>query len=87
MQLLPGNIVRSTAGRDKDHLYVVVTITAKRVMVADGVKRSVSTPKPKNCLHLKLVNKAIVPTTDDDIRRILQNTDLLEEKKGGIYNG
>ncbi len=87
MQLLPGNIVRSTAGRDKDHLYVVVTITPNRVMVADGVKRLVSAPKPKNCLHLQLVDKAKVATTDDDIRRILQSRDLLEEKKGGIYNG
>lgn len=82
MQLSPGNIVRSTAGRDKDRLYLVVAVTANRVMVADGVKRTIATPKPKNSLHLQLIGKAQAATTDDDIRRILQNSDFMD-KKGG----
>jgi len=87
MQFSPGNIVRSTAGRDKNQLYVVVAITAKRVMVADGHKRTISAPKPKNCVHLQLVSQAGCVKTDDEIRHILQNTERKADEKGGELNG
>lgn len=83
MQFSPGNIVRSTAGRDKNHLYVVVAVTPKRVMVADGHKRTISAPKPKNFLHLQLVSHAGCANTDDEIRHFLQKTGSQADEKGG----
>lgn len=84
MQFSPGNIVRSTAGRDKNHLYVVVALTPNRVMVADGNRRRISAPKPKNIIHLQLVRQqAGCVSTDDEVRHILQNTDSQADEKGG----
>lgn len=73
MEFSPGNIVRSIAGRDRDHLYVVVATTPERVMVADGHRRGVSNPKPKNPIHLQLHKRVgNYGMTDDDIRLILR---------------
>jgi len=83
MQFSPGNVVRSTAGRDKDQLYVVIAVTPNRVMVADGHKRTFFAPKPKNCMHLQLVSQAECVKTDDEIRHILQNTERKADEKGG----
>ena len=49
MQFAPGNVVRSTAGRDKNHLYVVVSLAAGRVLVADGQRRTIRKLKPTPC--------------------------------------
>ena len=52
MDLERGQIVRSTAGRDKG-LYLVVLATAgSRILVADGHHRPLSAPKAKNPAHL-----------------------------------
>jgi len=72
MQYSPGDLVRSTAGRDKGYLYVVLELTQDRVLVVDGKRRRLIKPKPKNPLHLQLVRKNLIPVqTDDDVRQIL----------------
>lgn len=50
-----GQLVYSTAGRDKGQLYVVVGINTKdsRVLLANGKSRKISNPKPKNLKHIK----------------------------------
>ncbi|EQD28006.1 hypothetical protein B1A_21429 [mine drainage metagenome] len=47
-----GDIVRSMQGRDAGHIYLIVGITTERVLVADGVTRTVKQPKLKNPKHL-----------------------------------
>ena len=50
MQLSPGNIVRSTAGRDKDRLYLVVAVTANRVRWPTGeAHHTAQTQKQSAC--------------------------------------
>ena len=74
MQFTPGNVVCSTAGRDRKYLYVVVAVTPERVMVADGRRRGIDNPKPKNPMHLQLIKpNASSNITDDDIRQILRS--------------
>jgi len=49
-----GEVVKSTAGRDKDSYYLVVNIeSTKRIKVVDGVNRKFNNPKYKNSRHLK----------------------------------
>jgi len=50
-----GQLVYSTAGRDKGQLYVVVGINTKDscVLLANGKSRKISNPKPKNLKHIK----------------------------------
>ncbi|MGI6365875.1 MAG: RNA-binding protein [Bacillota bacterium] len=85
MQFAPGNVVRSTAGRDKNHLYVVVSLAAGRVLVADGQRRTIRKLKPKNPLHLELVRSGEpVMQTDEEIRQLLQRmVDLSHSKEKG----
>lgn len=77
MKFRLGQIVRSTAGRDRNCIYVVVDMLPGRVIVADGRRRKISNPKPKNPLHLCPVTQqsataATAQITDDDIRQILR---------------
>lgn len=88
-QLTPGDVVRSIAGRDTDHLYVVVAVTPERALVADGHRRRAEKPKPKNPIHLYLVrHNAALGITDDGIRQILRSitAELIQasDEKGGI---
>lgn len=49
----PGQLVRSTAGRDIGAYYVVIDATDQMfVRVADGVRRTVAKCKKKNIRHL-----------------------------------
>lgn len=50
--MIPGRIVCSKAGRDKDSFMVVIKVNDKRVYVADGKRRKLDNPKPKNPIHL-----------------------------------
>ncbi|HEY8346845.1 MAG TPA: KOW domain-containing RNA-binding protein [Symbiobacteriaceae bacterium] len=52
----PGTIVRSLAGRDQGTYYVVLRqVDERRVAVANGRRRPVSRPKPKNRRHLEVL--------------------------------
>lgn len=54
-----GEIVESVQGRDKGSLYVVCEVCAECVLVADGVKRKLATPKKKNVKHLRLTPRNV----------------------------
>ena len=47
MFMEPGMLARSKAGRDKDCIYVIISVNDEYVYLADGVKRSVSNLKKK----------------------------------------
>lgn len=86
MLFAPGNVVRSSAGRDKNHLYAVVSLTPSRVLVADGHRRTIRHPKPKNPLHLEMVRGGGTPVrTDEEIRQLLQR--MVELSQIGIEKG
>ncbi len=49
-----GEVVKSTAGRDKGSYYLVVNIESnKRIKIVDGVYRKFNNPKYKNSRHLE----------------------------------
>lgn len=53
-----GQLVISTAGRDKGkYMLVVKLLDSKTVYVADGELRTIEKPKKKNVIHLKALNK------------------------------
>ena len=54
MRLVPGQIVRSLAGHDKDSIFFVVGIVDDfSVLIADGDRRRIETPKKKKAKHLQ----------------------------------
>lgn len=87
--LMVGQIVRSTAGRDKGSWMVVTELIDENyVAVCNGRNRKVSNPKKKKIKHLAKTNK-IDKTVDErlkngikvgnaEIRRILEPFERLE---------
>ena len=70
-----GEVVRATAGRDKDALLVVVRTDGNRVWVADGKRRPLSRPKCKNPRHLRTTGHTVGPSemaTNRELRRALR---------------
>jgi ribosomal protein L14E/L6E/L27E len=53
MELEPGQLVKSLAGRDKDKHYLVVGFLGNRVLLADGRSRPLQKMKKKNSKHLQ----------------------------------
>ena len=82
MGLKPGNVVRSTAGRDKGRLYVVTGVAADRVLVAEGRRRPLKAPKPKNPIHLQLVSEGKPAASDEEIRQFLLDFAEKAEEEG-----
>ncbi len=86
MDTIIGRYVWSKAGRDKGHLFIIISILDdQHVMVADGSLRRVSNPKKKKLKHLNITNKAAEDIQRTiSIKRRLLDTDLqmaIEEYK------
>lgn len=59
MDITPGTVVKSKAGRDKDTFLVVVKVEKKTALVCDGGERPLERPKRKNLIHLAPTKKRI----------------------------
>lgn len=82
-----GRVVLSKAGRDKGNFFVITDILDENyVIISDGVKRKLKTPKKKKLKHLDL--KPIVldeiakkieikRLTDSDIEKALKEQELI----------
>ena len=54
-----GNIVVSTAGRDKGYLLAIVGEKEGRFLVADGKERPIEKPKLKNGKHISYIGQSL----------------------------
>ena len=71
---------RSTAGKDKGNLYLVLERTEREVLLTDGKLRKLAKPKRKNRKHVEFLPGSVMetlsgklrePRIDADIRRAL----------------
>jgi len=90
-----GQIVISRKGKDSGTWYVVIGIdeAEDRVIVADGIKRTLAHPKPKNPKHLQVVNRCFeeIPEIigiehkkrfqDPDIRSMIERARICDQNK------
>lgn len=53
MDIVSGSIVLSKAGRDRERLFVVLSIDDNFALIADGKIRRVEKPKKKKLRHLE----------------------------------
>lgn len=90
-----GQYVRSKAGRDKNHIFIVLdVIDHEYVMVADGDVRRVESPKLKKIKHLyeyKKISDVVREKKRDDkkltnlmIRKEIEKFDLNQVNLGGF---
>lgn len=88
MKLVPGQIVRSLAGHDKDSIFFVVGIVDDySVLIADGDRRRIESPKRKKAKHLQpydRISDVIAERIESGAR--IANIDLQREleKSGAI---
>ena len=74
---LIGKVVLSKAGRDKDHLYVVVRqIDNDYVLLANGNTKIIKMPKKKKIKHL-----SILEDIDDELISSIQSCDKSTDLK------
>lgn len=74
---LIGKVVLSKAGRDKDHLYVVVRqIDNNYVLLANGYTKLINMPKKKKIKHL-----SILEDVDDELLLSMQSCDKSTDLK------
>ncbi|MGI6559290.1 MAG: RNA-binding protein [Limnochordia bacterium] len=89
----PGQLVTSTAGRDRGKQYLVVGSSPDgTALVADGQGRGMDRPKRKNVKHLvvhQLIAEEIAAklaeagtVSDEEIREALMN--LTQRHRGGL---
>lgn len=95
---VPGQVVRSIAGRDAGTWYVVVRVLDQRlVAVADGRSRPVARPKRKNVRHLLLTPHvaqevaqklaAGAPVEDGEIQQALAAMGDPDQERGSGRDG
>jgi len=74
---LPGQIVRSTAGRDKGAYYLIYAVEGEYLLLVDGVKKGVISPKKKNCRHVQRSNKVAADfIAKRDRGELIRNEDI-----------
>ena len=76
-----GSVVRSMAGHDKGTLYLVLGAEKDRMLLCDGKRRKVESPKRKKAVHTADAGgfqhpvleklRAGHPTTNREVRRAL----------------
>ena len=67
---LIGKIVISKAGRDKNHLYVLVQcIDSEYVLVANGSTKTIDKPKKKKLKHISVMENADKELVDAIIQK------------------
>ena len=74
MLIEPGILAKSKAGRDKDCIYVIISVNDEYVYLADGKKRPVCRAKKKNCKHVQPISKARcgLVTDNEEVRRVIK---------------
>ena len=58
MDIVKSNIVKSTAGRDEGDLFFVLDIQEEFLLLADGKRRRVESPKRKKRKHVSFVGES-----------------------------
>jgi len=71
-ELIPGNVVISTAGHDKDEIYLIINIDGKFAVLADGKKRKLDNPKTKNLRHVKYLAEGGVGLKNEEIAHLIK---------------
>ena len=64
-----GDVVKATAGRDKDKFFLVIEVSDGFAFIVDGKTRKVGKPKRKNVKHLIKAAAVSMQNDADKIQR------------------
>lgn len=74
MTSLIGALVESISGRDKGEIFAVIAQSEQHLILANGRKRRIETPKQKKSKHVAFLG---ISLSDDDVEML---------KKGNVTN-
>ncbi len=80
MRYQRGMVVRSKAGHDKGSFYAVVAVENDTALVADGDKRTVTSPKRKKLIHLAFTSTVLSEQIMNDDTKIRQEILIFNSK-------
>ena len=81
MQLQPGQVVCSLAGRDAKGLFMVVACGEGWAALADGKRRPLERPKRKNPRHIRKTNTVLELSSIDTNRKLRRALAALRASK------
>lgn len=83
MDIYPGRIVVSTAGRDKDRFFIVLSRVGENYcFIADGDVRKVDVPKKKKLKHLRVTDFSLTSVQEKlETNQTVTNAMLRKELK------
>ena len=67
-QIQVGDVVKSLKGRDKDNLFLVISVEGEKAKIVDGRVRKVLTPKLKKVKHLETIYSVILKDLAEQIK-------------------
>lgn len=70
-----GALAKSKAGRDKDHLFVIIEESSEYVTLVDGNMRTLEKPKCKNKKHIQIIHDEEEPRR----KKLIEETGLTDE--------
>ncbi len=72
-----GDVVISKSGSDAGKAYVILEFAADRLVLADGKRHTISSPKKKNIRHVKPTGiKIEIPANDAMLVKIIERLNL-----------
>lgn len=72
MDYIVGQIVKATAGRDKEGFFIIKEIDGRFAYIVDGKRRKVEAPKKKKLIHLMPTTTVVQEfSTNREVVRIL----------------
>ncbi len=86
MQMQPGQIVKSLAGRDQGKIYLIIGFhTDGRALLAEGRMWTINKPKKKNVKHLQPY-RCVLPEIEEGIRRGDLNDNAVRNALNNLFS-
>lgn len=67
-EICSGDVVMSTAGRDRDEIFLVKEVKGKFAFVINGKNKKTGNPKKKSLRHVKLISTGKLISLTEDIK-------------------
>lgn len=83
MEIEKGSVVKATAGRDKNDIFVVIAIDCEYAIICNGKRRPLEKPKRKKLKHLSLTKMVVAEksmSTNREIRKTLNQIKEFKDK-------
>lgn len=76
MNIIQGDVVLATAGKEKNEIFVVLDVDSKYCYLVDGKRLKISKPKKKSLKHVQRASKTPFPKERLNIKEEKINAEI-----------